>query len=143
MIRRLAALAAAGLLLSACGSESVPTAVKSWVSQSAFHAAVSTLRGDAASAARELRDARATAVDLHTVCAVLDLESEQANASLPTPDDQSTELLSHAYDDLGAAAVKCYGAQSSAPKRAAALASLSDGVGYLAEASARIASLSS
>lgn len=79
--------------------------------------------------------------DLHTVCAVLLNEVNQINASLPTPDSQSTELLSTSYTDLGAAANLCYVAGERASTRARALTKLSTGVMYLSEGSARVTSL--
>jgi len=131
----------AGLLLSACGSISAASAMTSWVTQSGYIANNKQLERDAANAATALEDATSSSAELRTVCAVLDLESEQANSSLPTPDGQATNLLSRAYDTLGAAANECYGARANAASRAKALASLSRGVGGLAEASARITSV--
>ncbi len=138
MSRRLTALLVAGLTLGACGTVSASSALQSWVSQSNFRSAVSSLRADAAHSAAALRDAGSTSNDLHTVCAVLNLESLQANASLPTPDSQATALLSRAYDNFGAGAIECYHASSSASARAKALASLEAAVGALSEATARI-----
>jgi hypothetical protein len=113
-----------------------------WATQNGYVANTKTLTTDAKHAALALRDPSTSSASLHTVCAVLDLETEQENAALPTPDNQSTNLISKALDDLGAGAVECYGASSNVAKRAKALASLSSGVGYLAEASARVASAS-
>jgi hypothetical protein len=139
VIRVVAVLLGAGLLLSACGSVSASKAMTTWVAQSGYVANAKTLTNDAKHAALALRDTSTSSASLRTVCAVLDLETEQANAALPTPDNQSTNLISKALSDLGAGAVECYGASSNVAKRAKALVSLSSGVGYLAEASARVA----
>jgi hypothetical protein len=136
--RRLAALLVSGMLLAACGTVSASSALRTWVKDSGFHSAVSTLRTDARKSAAQLRNASATANDLHTVCGVMDLEAQQANASLPTPDDQATSLLSRAYDALGAGATECYGASPSASARATAIATLERAIALLSEASARI-----
>jgi hypothetical protein len=76
--------------------------------------------------------------DLHTVCGVLLVDIESANASLPTPDRQTTTLLSSAYTNLGAAANECYNAGPSPAKRLVALSSMAKGLAALSEATARI-----
>jgi hypothetical protein len=135
--RLLVALLVAGLLLSACGTTSPADAMKKWVSQSAYRANLPTLTGDVRRAANELRKSDATSNDLHTICAVLTLDAEQANSSLPTPDSQATALLAKAYNDIGAGANQCYGAVS-ASTRASALSWLSRGMAALSEGTARV-----
>jgi hypothetical protein len=142
VIRVAAVLLGAGLLLSACGSISASKAMTNWVAQNGYVANVKTLTNDAKHAALALRDPSTSSASLHTVCAVLDLETEQENSALPTPDNQATTLLSKALNTLGAGAVECYGASFDVAKRAKAVRSLSNGVAYLAEASARVASVS-
>lgn len=142
MIRVIGVLLVAGLLLGACGSISASKALTAWVVQSGYLSTAKSLTNDAQRSANALKIASTSNVDLHTVCAVLDLETEQANSSLPTPDNQATSLLSRAYTNLGAGASECYGAAAYVAKRAKALHSLTSGVSYLAEASARIASAS-
>lgn len=142
MTRRLVALLACGLLLAACGSQSPQQALRGWVTQSAFAKAVTTLRTDAVHAANALRDAATQPNALHTVCGVLDYDALSANSSLPTPDDQTTSLLSRAYNDLGDGAQVCYGAADSAARRARAIADLERGVAAMAEARARVAAAS-
>jgi hypothetical protein len=109
-----------------------------WATQSGYVANAKTLTSDAKHAALALRDPSTSNASLHTVCAVLDLETEQANSALPTPDNQATTLLSKALNTLGAGAVECYGASTTVAKRTKALRSLSSGARYLAEASARV-----
>lgn len=138
MRARVAALLVAGLLLAACGSVTLATAMRSWVSQSQYRANLPTLTNDVRHSADQLRDAHASVNALHTVCAVLDVESEQANSSLPTPDNQATALLAKAYNDFGAGANKCYGADDNARARASALAWLTRGMAALSEGTARI-----
>ncbi len=127
--------------MAACGSTvSSGSALHSWVVQSNFHEGVATLTADARHAARALRDASTTTNELHLVCGVLLFDTQSANASLPTPDTQTTHLLSRAYTDLGAGANQCYDAGTSAPRRATALRSLESGAALIAEADARVAS---
>jgi uncharacterized protein YceK len=139
--KALGVLLIAGLLLSACGSVSVATAMSKWVSQSDYVANNHTILNDARHSANALRHAAMTDLDLHTVCAVLYLETEQANSALPTPDHQTTILLGQAYNNLGAGANVCYDAANSTAKRARALRYLTLGVAQLSEASARVASV--
>ncbi len=138
MIRRLTALLLAGLILSACGAESSVTAMRTWVTQSSFRSSLVVLSSDAHNSAKALEIASMSSANLHTVCAVLLVDTESANASLPTPDGQSTTLLSSAYTNLGAAANECYNAAASPAKRAQALFSMSKGLAALSEAAARI-----
>jgi hypothetical protein len=140
VIRGLAALFVAGLLLSSCGSVSPATAMRSWVTQSGFRANTKVLEKDAAHSATALRAAATTRLQLHTVCGVLLYDTQTSNASLPTPDAQATSLLSRAYTELGAGANECYKA-TSVSDRATALASLAKGGAALAEGSARVASV--
>lgn len=129
-------------MLGACGTISSSLALRAWVHQSDFPLAVTSLRTDALHAASVLRQRDATSNELHTVCAILNLETLQANASLPSPDQQATVLLSHAYDSFGAAAVECYDASSSPALRATSLNSLGRAVATLSEATARVATAS-
>lgn len=132
------ALLLAGLVLGACGTTSLASAMRSWVAQSSFRTSVPILISDAHHAASALRSSTSSSNDLHTVCAVLLVETEQANASLLTPDHQASSLLSRAYTNFGAGAHECYGAGASAPQRTKALASLATGMAALSEATARI-----
>jgi len=132
----------AGLLLGACSTTSAPSALAQWVSQSNLSHAVTVLRGDARHAATALRSPASTAGDLHTVCGVLLVDAQSANASLPTPDNQATILLSRAYTQFGAGANQCYWASSNAPARRHALASLQRAIATLSEATARITAAS-
>ena len=138
MIQRFTLLVVAGLLLSACGTVSTVSAMRTWVNQSSFHSSLTTLTTDVRHSASALRDVTMTSASLHTVCGVLLVDTESANASLPTPDDQSTALLSKAYTNIGAGANQCYKAGASATARAVALVSLAKGLGALAEARVRV-----
>lgn len=138
MKKRAVALLAAGLLLAACGTVSLATASKSWVKQSQFYTNLPTLKKDVRNSAAQLRNANVTANSLHTVCGVLLMDSEQFNSSLPTPDNQATALLSKAFNDFGAGANKCYGAQKSPRARVSALHWFSRGMAALSEGTARI-----
>jgi len=130
-------LLAGGLLLSACGTESLASAMTKWVQQSEFHQNVPRLLTDVHHTAKQLEDPTSSAHVLHLVCGVLVTDTEAANASLPTPDAQSTKLLSRAYTDIGAGANVCYGASSGA-QRDVALARLRKGLNELTEAVQRV-----
>ena len=56
MIRRVATLLAAGLLLCACGSVTPGVAMAGWVKQSGFNANARSLFQDAKNSAKDLRD---------------------------------------------------------------------------------------
>jgi hypothetical protein len=114
--------------------------MKTWTRESTYSANNKTLLGDVQHSATALRIPSEGVNDLHTVCGVLLMESEQANGALPTPDDLVNTLLAKAYGDLGAGANVCYKSGNDPAKRARALSYLSKGVGQLAEASARIRS---
>jgi hypothetical protein len=133
----IATLLAAGVLLSACGSESLASAMSKWVSQSQFHQNIPRVITDVHHTAKQLEDASSSAHVLHLVCGVLVTDTEEANASLPTPDAQSTKLLSRAYTDIGAGANICYGATSTA-QRNLALARLRKGLSELTEGIQRV-----
>jgi len=142
VIRALGALLVGGLLLGACGSVSAASALASWVVQSSYRSSAATLVGDARHSADVLKITNPSNADLHTVCGVLLFDTESANASLPTPDAQSTTLLSKAYTNLGAGANECYVASTNVDARAKALQTLTSGLADLSEASARITSAS-
>jgi len=134
----LVTLLLAGLCLAGCGTQSMASAMQKWVNQSAFRQNIPVLLKDVRDSATQLRRSGPAGNNLHTVCAVLLVDTESANASLPTPATQATNLLSKAYNDFGAGANKCYDANSSTSARAAALEWLSRGGAALSEATARI-----
>jgi len=140
VIRRVVAFLCLGLVLAACGTVSPATAMHAWVTQSNFHENVKTVLSDAQHAASALSNLSTNANDLHTVCAVLLFDDQSLNASLPTPDTQSSSLLAKAYGDIGAGANECYKGQDSQLGRAKALAFIRRGVGLLSEGTARVAS---
>lgn len=141
MIRRVAALLAAGILLSACGSVSASTAMGNWTNKNTFLATTRTLRVDATHSATVLRASDSQPNAVHTVCGVLLVDTQSANDDLPTPDGQATHLLGQAYDNLAAAANTCYQSASDSTLRSKALAFLALGAAQLAEATARVASV--
>ncbi len=138
MIRRLGLVVLASLALAACGSISASTALSRWSKNSDLPSTISSLTLDARHALTVLERAHSTALQLHTVCAVLDLETVQANAALPTPDTQTTNLLSAGYTDLGSGANECYVSQGSPAKQAKAENYLHHAGSELAEAQARV-----
>lgn len=137
-MKRLVAVALAGLVLAGCGSIKASVAMTSWVANSNFPNAVKTLTTDAAKVANALRNPSSSKAQLHTVCAVLYLDAQQANSSLPSPDDQSTTLLGEAYNHFSSAANSCYDAQS-LTARPGVLAELAKAGASLSEATARVA----
>jgi hypothetical protein len=130
VIRRVAVLLAAALLLSACGTISAAQAMASWVKQSSYFVNSKTLLADVERSANTLRSTTSSSVDLHT-------DDGHAEQALPAPDVQATTLLNQAYADFAKGANKCYEARQSAGARAGALALLVRGVATLSEASAR------
>ena len=141
-MHRLVLVALAGVLLAACGSITLSSAMVSWAHDNGFLSSTKTLTVDAAHAASALRSMSTGVNGLHTVCGVLLLEVQKAQTNLPTPDDQATALLDRAYGDLGAAANECYQAGHEVSKRANALTYLGRGVAKLSEGSARVAAAS-
>lgn len=143
MIRRVAALVAAGLLLCACGSISPGVAMSGWVKQSGFTANARSLFSDVKNSAKDLRNHSLNSNDLHTFCNVLFVDDGSMQSSLPTPDSQATALLNKAYRDFASAAVECYSANVVASDRAKALTTLSNGAALFAEARARVSAAES
>ncbi|MGH9020670.1 MAG: hypothetical protein ACRDV0_06580 [Acidimicrobiales bacterium] len=141
MTRRVAALLIVGVLLAGCSSQSPAQALHAWTTQSAFASAVTTLRTDARHAVTVLDEPRPSPNLLHTVCGVLSVDAGAADGSLPAPDGTATSLLSTAYSGFAAGAQDCYVA-SDASRRANAVAVIERAVARLAEARARIASIS-
>ena len=142
MTRRAGALllaVVAAVSLSGCGTQSPQQAMRHWLSQSRFATNERQLRSDAHHAAVALRRATESVAQLHTVCAVLLVETEAANASLPTPDAELNSVLAGAFNALGDGANECYRAGASSVKRERALRYLEDGVGGLAEGLTRAA----
>ena len=138
MIRRVAALIAAGLFLCACGSISPGAAMSGWVKQSGFTTNARSLFSDVKNSANHLRNHSLTSNDLHTFCNVLYVDDGSMQSSLPTPDRQATNLLNKAYRDFATAAVECYSANVVPGDRAKSLATLSDGAAIFSEARARV-----
>ena len=135
------ALVAASLALAACGSVSPSAALRKWAAGANLTSNSAQLTLDARHVLSALHDVHSTGAQLHTVCAVLDLETLQANSALPTPDAQTTSLLSAAYTDLGDGANECYGARGSVAKRNKAAAFLQRAGAELSEAQARVSTL--
>lgn len=141
MIKRLGLLLVTGIVLAGCGTVSLSDAMDKWVTESNFNHTQQGILSDASHAAESLRATSSTPLFLHTVCGVLLLDTEQANASLPTPDNTTTRLLSTAYDDFGAGANLCYRAGNVSTKRQAALSELEKAAGFYAEAKARMSAV--
>jgi hypothetical protein len=136
----LAALLAGGLSMAGCAQDAQGTPAQQlehWVSGTGFQGSTTQVRADVASATRVVATATDPAV-VHTVCGVLLVDVEQANANLPTPDLQATSLLGSAYESLGAAAHDCYDVVGSPAKRAAFATARLAGLTSLAEACQRI-----
>ncbi len=131
-----------GLALSACGTQSPAQALKNWMTQSNVVANLGTLVNDTHKVDTQLVNPRATAGNLHLVCAVLYLDANAAGAALPTPDTQTSTLLSSAYEKLLSAVNDCYAATTSAPRRHRAESELSASRALISEALARMATAS-
>ena len=102
------AIAGTSAVLASCGSTSSTTAqrVKSWSSSSALSADISQIRADAANVSKVEGIGNPGAI--RTNSAVLDLDTENANQNLPSPDQQLTTELSDAYAAEIQAAQDCF-----------------------------------
>lgn len=109
-----------------------------WITQSDFHHNTSTLVTDVRHSATALMEPSSSVHLLHLACDVLDFDTGAANAALPTPDAQSTSLLSRAYTDIDSGATTCFQAGANTELRAKALGYLKKGLGELAEAKLRV-----
>ncbi|HUZ41473.1 MAG TPA: hypothetical protein VMU68_08815 [Acidimicrobiales bacterium] len=143
MIRRVAALLAAGLLLCACGTVSASKAMSGWVKQSGFTNNATSLYQDVKNSVKDLKNLSLTSNDLHTLCNVLFVDDGSMQSSLPTPDSQATHLLNTAYRDFATAAVECYSANVLPADRTKALAMLRSGAAAFSEARARVKAIGS
>jgi hypothetical protein len=137
----LSSLVTASLCLSACGSVSASSALQKWVTSANLAVNNAQLIADARHSLTAIKDEHTTAAQLHTVCAVLDFETLQAYASLPSPDNQITHLLTAAYTNLGDGANECYAAATSPAKRAAAASYLHRAGAVFSEVQARLSAL--
>jgi hypothetical protein len=111
--------------------------MRHWLTQSSFSANSVQLRHDASNAATALRSSAYGTSQLHTVCAVLLVDAESANAALPSPDSQLNHVLASAYNALGDGANECYRAGANKSLRNKAIGFLEVGVGALAEGATR------
>ena len=137
-MKRIIALLFCGVVLSACGTISLNSAMSDWVKQSNFTTNLKLLVHDAKVSIKDLGDPAFGVNDLHTVCGVFLTDVQSANASLPTPDSQSTNLLSSAYTNLGGGANQCYKAGMNPQLRAEAVSLLTKGLATLSAATVRI-----
>jgi hypothetical protein len=98
----------ATVLLAACGGQSTTTAerVESWVGSSSLIAGITQIRTDAANVAKVEGIGNPGAI--RTNCAVLDLDTENANQNLPSPAQQLTTELSDGYAAEIQAAQDCF-----------------------------------
>ena len=138
MIRSLAALVVAGVLLSGCGTVTSAQATATWLRQSGYYANVKVLAADAGKAANALRSPSTSSVNLHTLCGVLFNDAGNLEQSLPSPDDQATVLLDRATSRFAHGASTCYSAHANPTNRTTALTLLGEGAASLAEATARL-----
>jgi hypothetical protein len=102
------AIVGAAVMLAACGSQSSTTAqrVESWVGTSGLTAGITQIRTDAANVVKV--EAIGNPGAIRTNCAVLDLDTENANQNLPSPAQQLTTELSDAYAAEIQAAQDCF-----------------------------------
>jgi len=103
----LAAIAMAGLL-AGCSSPSANTSqlVSSWASATSLSSGITQIRADAANVVKV--EATRNPGAIRTNCAVLDLDTEDANQNLPAPVHQLTVDLTDAYTAEIQAAQDCF-----------------------------------
>lgn len=95
------------LVLGACSDQTTTAQrVTSWVGSSGLDADIAQIRTDASNVAKIEKVGSPGAI--RTNCAVLDLDTENANQNLPSPDQQLTTDLSDAYTAEIQAAQDCY-----------------------------------
>jgi hypothetical protein len=81
--------------------------VESWVGTSGLSAEITQINTDAANVAKVERIGGSPGA-IRTNCAVLDLDTEDANQNLPSPDQELTDELSNGYAAEIQAAQDCY-----------------------------------
>ena len=129
--------------LSACSQDQQGTPAQqmsSWVTGTAFAQTLGTLRADMAKSTLEVASSQSSAA-VHTVCGVMLVDVESANSTLPTPDTQATNLLSQAYEKIGAAAHECYDSVGDASKKASFARDRSAGLALLSEGQLQVESV--
>jgi hypothetical protein len=99
---------AVGVVLAGCSSSPDPTQkrVSDWASSTDLTSDINQIKADAANVARVEKVGSPGAVRAN--CAVLDLDTENANQNLPSPVIQLTQDLSDAYTAEIQAAQDCY-----------------------------------
>ncbi len=104
----LVGLVGAGMLFSGCGTPTNTTSqrVSSWVSSTALVGDINQIKTDAANVAKV--EGLGNPGAIRTNCAVLDLDTENANQNLPSPDQELTEDLTNAYTAEIQAAQDCF-----------------------------------
>jgi hypothetical protein len=96
-----------GLVLGACSTQSTTAQrVTAWVGSTGLDADVAQIRTDAANVAKVEKVGSPGAI--RTNCAVLDLDTENANQNLPSPDQAFTTDLTDAYVAEIQAAQDCF-----------------------------------
>ena len=115
-----ATLLVPAILLAGCaGAEDSGTPaqrMRTWADGTSFGASVGSLKGDSAAVAAGYRDGRALS-GLASACNALALDSQDANDSLPSPDEAITQQLASAYQLYYEAGTACYSDQSAATMR--------------------------
>jgi hypothetical protein len=116
------ACSCAGLLVASCSSQyagsTLGQQVHSWATTSPdpkFADAVSTIQGEFQQIARAV--AAGDTSGMRAVCDVLVTDALRANQNLPTPDQQLTQVLSHAYSSAVSAGQDCFCAAGGRPCR--------------------------
>ena len=142
-MRRISSLLLAGVLLVGCGTISARQATVNWLQQSAYSSGRATLKSDATTTLRTLRDPSTSTPAQHTICEVLITDVQAANSSLPVPDDQANQLLANAYNELGSGANTCWNAGSDLRVRSQAVTFLIHGLAQLSFATIRLDAVAS
>ena len=98
----------AGVVLSACSAGNTTSAkVSNWIGATGLSSDVSQIQTDAANVAK-VESLHSVAGAIRANCAVLDIDTENANQNLPAPDAELTQELTDAYDAEIQAAQDCY-----------------------------------
>jgi hypothetical protein len=115
VIRRVAVVVLAGVMLAGCGTISPQAATKKWIETTNFGAAFVNLNDDLDRTVTYLHRSQRDTLELRTLCRVLSLDLHKMNDSLPSPDAQGNSLLAKGLDTLSQGTALCASATGLTP----------------------------
>jgi hypothetical protein len=107
VLRLIVAIAGVSLVLASCSEQGTTgQRVASWVGATGLNADITQIKTDVANVAKVEKIGTPGAI--RTNCAVLDLDTENANGNLPSPNQQLTADLTNVYTAEIQAAQDCF-----------------------------------